>query len=90
MSNTFIEKNEQFSPIIYHPEFCIQCNQCVEVCQVDVLHPCGENKTPSVVYPDECWYCGCCVMACPVKGAIEFKHPMMNQVSWINKPKKRG
>jgi len=74
------------SPLIFDPDKCIACNQCVDICQVDVLIPGPTGNTPPVVlFPGECWYCGCCVVVCPVEGAVTFRHPLMNQVRWINK-----
>ncbi|SHI54855.1 4Fe-4S dicluster domain-containing protein [Dethiosulfatibacter aminovorans DSM 17477] len=73
-------------PLIFDEDKCIGCNRCVNICQVDVLLPRDEeDKTPRVQYPDECWYCGCCVMACPVEGALTLRHPLMNQVNWVEK-----
>lgn len=74
------------TPIIYDRDKCIGCNRCVEICQVDVLVPNAvKGKPPVVLYPGECWYCGCCVMECPMEGAIRLRHPLMNQVHWIEK-----
>lgn len=74
------------APILYDKEKCIGCNRCVEICQVDVLVPNSEKgKPPVVLYPGECWYCGCCVMECPKEGAIRLRHPLMNQVHWVEK-----
>ena len=74
------------NPIIYNSDKCIGCNRCVEICQVDILIPNAEKgKPPIVAYPGECWYCGCCVMECPKDGAIKLRHPLMNQVQWVDK-----
>lgn len=74
------------TPIIYNKEKCIGCNICVDICQVDILIPNVEKgKPPIVLYPGECWYCGCCVMECPKEGAITLRHPLMNQVQWVEK-----
>ncbi len=73
-------------PVIFDPEICIGCNQCVEVCQVDVYIPNpSEGKPPIIMYPDECWYCGCCVVECPNPGAIKFNWPLMQRVRWKRK-----
>jgi len=76
-------------PIVFHAEKCTGCNNCVEICQVDIFiaNPDKSQKVPLVVYPDECWYCGTCVMVCPSEGAIELHHPLMNQVNWVEKKK---
>jgi NAD-dependent dihydropyrimidine dehydrogenase PreA subunit len=73
------------SPIVIDEARCTRCGSCIESCQVDVLAP-GETggAIPRVFYPGECWYCGCCVMDCPT-GAIQLRHPLMNQVNWIEK-----
>lgn len=74
------------APITYNREKCIGCNKCVEICQVDILIPSMEKgKSPIVLYPGECWYCGSCVVECPIEGAITLRHPLMNQVHWVEK-----
>lgn len=71
-------------PILYNEDLCIGCNQCIEVCQVDILLPNPEKgKAPIVMYPGECYYCGCCVMECPQKGAIKLQHPLMNRAKFV-------
>ena len=78
-------------PLVFDPETCNGCNQCVEVCQVDLLVPDREKGQPPVVlYPEECWYGGCCVAACPVPGAIRLNHPPMNRVNWKRIGKNRA
>lgn len=73
-------------PIIFDEEKCIGCNRCVEICQVDLFIPNPvKGRGPLVLYPGECWYCGCCVVVCPAEGAITMRHPLMNQVHWIEK-----
>ena len=65
------------TPVIFNPEFCVGCNTCVNVCQVDVFIPNPEKGCPPIVlHPDECWYCGCCVEDCPREGAITMVHPL--------------
>jgi NAD-dependent dihydropyrimidine dehydrogenase PreA subunit len=74
------------SPLIFDADKCIACNQCVDICQVDVMVPNDEKtKPPVVLYPGECWYCGCCVVVCPVEGAVTLRHPLMNQARWVAK-----
>jgi len=83
-----VEETPSTNPIIYNRDKCIGCNKCVDICQVDVILPNEvKGKTPIVQYGGECWYCGCCVMECPVEGAIRLRHPLMNQVHWIEKKK---
>lgn len=73
-------------PILFDAEKCTGCNSCVEICQVDVFIPNTDKGAPPVVlFPGECWYCGSCVVVCPVKGAITLRHPLMNQVHWVEK-----
>jgi NAD-dependent dihydropyrimidine dehydrogenase PreA subunit len=73
-------------PIIFHEDKCTGCNKCLNICQVDIFIPNDvKGKPPVVLYPGECWYCGCCVMVCPQDGAIELRHPLMNQVHWVDK-----
>lgn len=73
-------------PVIFNSELCNGCNQCLEVCQVDVFMP-NQNKgnPPVIMYPDECWYCGCCVNHCPSPGAIQFNLPLTQRVRWKRK-----
>jgi NAD-dependent dihydropyrimidine dehydrogenase PreA subunit len=75
-------------PIQFNEEACIGCNQCVEVCPMDVLLPNPEKgKPPIVMYPDECWYEGLCVKNCPRRdeGAIIYNHPINQRVRWKRK-----
>ena len=76
------------NPIFIDSEKCTGCNRCVNICQVDLFIP-NQMKggAPLVLYPGECWYCGCCIVECPVEGAIKLRHPLMNQVRWIEKDK---
>jgi NAD-dependent dihydropyrimidine dehydrogenase PreA subunit len=75
-----------FQAIVIDPKLCKGCNNCVEVCRVDVLLPNPEKgKPPMVVYPDECWFCGCCVLHCPISGAIRVEHPLNQKVGWKRK-----
>ncbi|MGI6642430.1 MAG: 4Fe-4S dicluster domain-containing protein [Bacillota bacterium] len=72
-------------PLIFDCDKCIGCNRCLEACQIDVLIPSHKKGShPVLAFPDECWYCGCCVMECPT-GAISLRHPLMNQVRWVEK-----
>lgn len=91
MRNNKVYANPEISavnPLKFDEEKCISCKRCINACQVDVLLPNPKKDgTPIVQYPGECWYCGCCVMECPVEGAIELRHPLMNQADWILKEK---
>jgi len=58
-------------PLHFDPDLCVGCNDCVDVCQVDVMVPNPEPGLPPVVaFPEECWYDGSCVATCPMPGAI--------------------
>lgn len=71
-------------PIHFNADKCIGCNRCVNVCQCDILFPANiKGQHPIVMYPGECYYCGACVMVCSIKGAIELKHPLMNQAKFV-------
>jgi len=73
-------------PVIFDPDLCTGCNECVEICQMDVFIPNPEpGKPPIMLYPDECWYGGCCVAYCRVPGAIKLNHPLMQRVRWKRK-----
>lgn len=75
-------------PVIFNPDVCNGCNNCLDVCQMDVLMPNPEpGKPPVVMYPDECWYAGCCVAHCPKReeGAVVLNLPIMSMVRWKRK-----
>ncbi|MBW1805885.1 MAG: ferredoxin family protein [Deltaproteobacteria bacterium] len=74
------------SPVTFDPDICNGCNQCVDVCQVDILIPNPEKgKPPIVLYPEECWYAGCCEGICPKPGAIQLHLPLTQRVRWKDK-----
>lgn len=74
------------NPVTFDPQICNGCNQCVDVCQVDVLIPNPEKgKPPLVLFPEECWYAGCCEGACPRSGAIQIHLPLAQRVRWKRK-----
>ena len=71
------------TPLTFDTDLCNGCNQCVEICQVDILIPNHEKgKAPIVLYPGECWYGGCCVAICPCPGAIRLNSLPANRVHW--------
>jgi len=76
---------EPAQPLSFDKDKCTNCRRCIDACPGDILIE-GENSgdIPIVAYPDECWYCGCCVLECPAQ-AIRLRHPLMNQVRWIEK-----
>ena len=74
------------TPVIFNPEICDGCNECMEVCQIDVFIPNPEKgKPPIILHPDECWYGGCCVFACPRPGAITLNWPLQQRSHWKDK-----
>ena len=76
------------NPVIFNGEVCNGCNECVEICMMDILMPNPvKGRPPIVLYPEECWYGGCCVKACPLwqKGAITLNHPLNQRVRWKRK-----
>jgi NAD-dependent dihydropyrimidine dehydrogenase PreA subunit len=74
------------NPVTFDPEICNGCNQCVEVCQVDVYISNPEDGQPPIIlHPDECWYCGCCVIDCPCAGAIQINWPLQQRGYWKRK-----
>ncbi len=73
--------NAPNTPVVINPEICNGCNQCVEVCQIDVFIPNPvAGKPPIVLHPEECWYGGCCVFVCETPGAITLHWPLMQRV----------
>ena len=76
------------NPIEFNADICNGCNNCVEVCQVDLFIPNPlKGKPPIVLFPEECWYCGSCVDECPNDGAINLIPLKMNKVRWIESKK---
>ena len=74
------------TPVIFDPDTCNGCNNCVEVCQVDVYIPNPQKGNPPIIlHPEECWYCGCCVDDCPRPGAINFNWPLAQRGYWKRK-----
>ena len=78
---------EPAQPLCFAKEKCSGCRRCIDACPGDILLPAAiPGNPPIIAYPDECWYCGCCVLECPTQ-AITLKHPLMNQVRWVEKDK---
>ena len=72
-----------FNPITICSDLCIGCNECIEVCQVDLFLPNPrQGKPPLIMYPGECWFDGSCVEACPAPGAITLNSLLVNRVYW--------
>ena len=75
-------------PVRIDPAKCVGCNNCVEICQIDVFIPNPERgKPPIILHPEECWYCGCCATDCP-KEAMTFNYPLPLKPRWRNKETK--
>ncbi len=72
--------------IVFDPDLCTGCNECIVACRTDVLIPNPEKgKPPIVLYPEECWFGGCCVGNCQVPGAITMNFPLNQRVVWKRK-----
>ena len=68
------------TPVIINDELCNGCNECVEVCMIDVFIPNPEaGQPPIILHPEECYYGGCCIWSCPIPGAITFNWPLMQR-----------
>jgi len=74
------------TPVTFHPDKCVACYTCVNICPVDVfIPPPVKGEPPIILHPDECWYCGCCVTECKQPGAITFNWPLQQRGSWKDK-----
>jgi NAD-dependent dihydropyrimidine dehydrogenase PreA subunit len=70
-------------PVIIDLSICNGCNDCVEVCPIDVFIPAAERgDAPIILHPEECWYCGCCVNQCALNGAIKINWPIQQRGYW--------
>ena len=70
------------TPVIFNQDICVGCNNCVEVCQVDVYIPNPvKGKSPLILHPD----CGCCINDCPNPGAMTFNWPLQQRGYWRDK-----
>jgi ferredoxin len=54
----------------YHPERCINCQRCTQVCPHGVFAE-GEERV-ELIQPSACMECGACALNCPVQ-AIEVQ-----------------
>lgn len=74
------------TPVVFNPDVCKGCNNCVDICPLDVFIPNPQaGKPPLILHPDECWYCGCCVNDCPHPGAVKFNWPLQQRGYWRDK-----
>jgi len=73
-----------FNPVVIDEAVCNGCNNCVEVCPMDIfeVNP-NKGEPPIVKYPDECAYDGVCWERCPNSdaGAITVTPPLPMRVS---------
>ena len=70
-------------PVVIDPSICNGCNDCVEVCPIDVFIPAVDRgDAPIILHPEECWYCGCCVNHCVLNGAIKINWPIQQRGYW--------
>ena len=60
----------QETSLRYHPEKCINCRRCTEVCPHRVFAE-GRDRA-ELVCPNDCMECGACALNCPVQ-AIEVQ-----------------
>jgi len=51
--------------LVYHPELCINCRRCSQVCPHGVFTE-GEKKAV-LARPSECMECGACALNCPTQ-----------------------
>ena len=51
--------------LVYHPELCINCRRCTQVCPHGVFEE-GEKKAV-LARPGECMECGACALNCPTQ-----------------------
>ncbi len=54
--------------LVYHPELCINCRRCSQVCPHGVF---AEGETKAVlVRQTECMECGACALNCPSQAIV--------------------
>jgi ferredoxin len=51
--------------LVYHPELCINCKRCTQVCPHRVFTE-GEKRA-DLARPSECMECGACALNCPTQ-----------------------
>jgi len=59
-------------PTFVHPDKCLGCAQCVQICPSNIMHIDPTQGRALNVEPAMCWECFACVKACP-EGAIEVR-----------------
>ena len=65
MFNSYLENT-----LKYHPDRCINCRRCTQVCPHGVFAE-GEEHV-ELIQPSACMECGACALNCPVQ-AIEVQ-----------------
>jgi len=62
-------------PPVIDKEKCVACNNCVQICSMDVFGPVKVGVIPEPIYWKECWHCRACAIDCPTE-AITMRYPL--------------
>ncbi|AGA68995.1 hypothetical protein Desdi_1501 [Desulfitobacterium dichloroeliminans LMG P-21439] len=73
-------------PPVIDKNKCILCEECAQICTMDVFGPTVPDEVPEVRYPDECWHCNACALDCPVD-AITLRYPLPLMLLSVNSVK---
>lgn len=76
-------------PPVIHPDTCLSCGHCVQICPLNVLYQAAPNGTVTVRYPEECWHCRACLIDCP-RQAITMRYPLSHMILHYEKNGKGG
>lgn len=60
MFNSYLENT-----LAFHPETCINCHRCLEVCPHGVFT--NGSAHVELTHPTRCMECGACALNCPVQ-----------------------
>ena len=63
---------EKTNAMVFHPEFCINCDRCVRVCE-DVQRIGALNEPNPRMRDNECIHCGQCILVCPTNALEDNK-----------------
>lgn len=82
--------------VSYHPQTCIGCDACIEICPMDALAP-ADNATVNLTI-SRCIGCGLCVSRCPTDSlqlirkskAEQPRIPQHTSGTYIHLSKERG
>ncbi len=55
----------------YDLDLCIGCQNCMEICPMDVFRYNADAGKSVIAYPENCQSCGQCYLYCPV-GALQI------------------